>query len=214
MNIIKYFLNSKKQRVVLNSQFSLSAVLIQEYLSQRSILGPSFFLIYISYLSVGWSSNPKLVADNTFLLIIIPNINLPITCNVHTKVSRDSVFCFSNTDTSRWQNVKSSNLQKVLNQRMFSNTPVLSVVRYHLATTHITGVSRYLLCMFGKLLLLTTKMQYLGLEGQNHTTDWVFHSFHTKGTFLEIRFCFIRKFQSLSLLFKRINIEFEATPTH
>ena len=77
MNIIKDFLNSKKQRVVLNSQFSLSAVLMQEYLSQRSILGPSFFFIYISYLSIGLSSNPKLVADDTFLLIIIPNIKFP-----------------------------------------------------------------------------------------------------------------------------------------
>ena len=161
MNIIKDFLNSKKQRVVLNSQFSLSAVLMQEYLSQRSILGPSFFFIYISYLSIGLSSNPKLVADDTFLLIIIPNINLPITCNVHTKVSRDNVFCFSNTDTSRWNNVKSSNLQKVLHQRMFSNTPVLYVARHHLATANLTGVSRYLLCLFGKLLLLTPKMQYL-----------------------------------------------------
>ena len=64
--LIKCFLKNHNQRVVRNGQTSswtnaLSGV------SQGSILGPMFFLIYINDLSDDLSSKPKLFADDIYL---------------------------------------------------------------------------------------------------------------------------------------------------
>ena len=74
LNVITDFLYQRKQRVVLNGEHS-SWTNIEAGVSQGSILGPLFFLIYINNLSNGLTSNPKLFADDTTLFSIIYNIN-------------------------------------------------------------------------------------------------------------------------------------------
>ena len=58
LNIITDFLSLRKQRVVSNGQLS-TWVKIKAGVSQRSILGPLFFLIYINDLSDDLTSNAK-----------------------------------------------------------------------------------------------------------------------------------------------------------
>ena len=58
LNIITDFLSLRKQRVVSNAQLS-TWVKIKAGVSQRSILGPLFFLIYINDLSDDLTSNAK-----------------------------------------------------------------------------------------------------------------------------------------------------------
>ena len=66
LNLIKHYLTNRSQRVVLNVQCS-SCQLILAGVPQESILGPSFFLIYINDLPDGLKSNAKLLADDTSL---------------------------------------------------------------------------------------------------------------------------------------------------
>ena len=74
LNIIKDFLDSRKQRVVLNGQYS-SWPSITAGVPQGSILGPLFFLIHINNLSKNLSLNPKLFADDTCLFSVVHNLN-------------------------------------------------------------------------------------------------------------------------------------------
>ena len=76
LDIIKDFLDSRKQRVLLNGQYS-SWASITAGLPQGPILGPLFFLIYINDLSKNLSSNHKLFADDTSLFSVVPNLNTP-----------------------------------------------------------------------------------------------------------------------------------------
>ena len=63
LNILKDFLKSRKQRVVLNGQHSSWSDVLAG-VPQKSILGPLLFLIYINDLSDGLNCNPKLFADD------------------------------------------------------------------------------------------------------------------------------------------------------
>ena len=63
------FLKNSQERVVLNSQFS-SWTKVNAGVSQRSILEPLLFLIYINDLPNGLPSKPKLFADETSLFIL------------------------------------------------------------------------------------------------------------------------------------------------
>ena len=58
------FLNFRKQRVVLNGQYS-SWTSIEAWVPQGSILRPLLFLIYINDLSDDLTTNLKLFADDT-----------------------------------------------------------------------------------------------------------------------------------------------------
>ena len=62
LNLIIDFLDARKQRVVLNGQYS-SWASVKAGVPQGSILGPLFFLIFINDLSDNLISNPKLFAD-------------------------------------------------------------------------------------------------------------------------------------------------------
>ena len=73
-NILIDFLKERKQKVVLNGQHSNWSN-ISAGVSQRSILGPLLFLIYINDLSDNLSLNPKLFADDTSLFSVVHDIN-------------------------------------------------------------------------------------------------------------------------------------------
>ena len=68
LNLIKDFLKNRKQRVVLNGQFSSWAD-IDAGVCQGSILGPLLFLIYINDLTNVLSSSAKLFADDISLFL-------------------------------------------------------------------------------------------------------------------------------------------------
>ena len=67
-------MSNRKQRVVLNGKYS-SWTNIEAGVTQHSILGPLFFLIYINGLSDNLITNPKLLADNTSLFSIVHDPN-------------------------------------------------------------------------------------------------------------------------------------------
>ena len=66
-------LYQRKQRVVLNSQYSSWAA-IEAGVPQGSILGPLLFLIYINDLFDDLASNAKLFADDTSLFSVVENM--------------------------------------------------------------------------------------------------------------------------------------------
>ena len=75
LNLIIDFLDARKQRVVLNGQYS-SWPSVKAGVSKGSILGPLFFLIFINDLSDNLISNPKLFADDTSLFSVVQDITL------------------------------------------------------------------------------------------------------------------------------------------
>ena len=74
LNLIKDFLKNRKQRVVLNGQFSSWAD-VDTGVPQGSILGPLLFLIYIKDLTNDLSSSAKLFADDTSLSSVVFNVD-------------------------------------------------------------------------------------------------------------------------------------------
>ena len=77
MNLITDFLDARKQRVVLNGQYS-SWASVKAGVPQEAILGPLFLLILINDLSDNLVSNPKLFADDTSLFSVVQDITLLI----------------------------------------------------------------------------------------------------------------------------------------
>ena len=75
LNLIKDFLKNRKQRVVLNGQFSSWAD-VDTGVPQGSILGPLLFLIYINDLTNDLSSSAKLFADDTSLFSVVFNVDV------------------------------------------------------------------------------------------------------------------------------------------
>ena len=74
LNLIKDFLKNKKQRVVLNGQFSSWAD-VDTGVPQESILGPLLFLIYINDLTNDLSSSTKLFVDDTSLFSVVFHVD-------------------------------------------------------------------------------------------------------------------------------------------
>ena len=73
LNLLRDFLNERKQRVVLNGQFSTWKN-VNAGVRQGSIIGPLLLLIYINDLTEGLPSNAKLFADDTSLFSVIHDI--------------------------------------------------------------------------------------------------------------------------------------------
>ena len=74
INILNDFLTNRKQRVVLNGQYS-SWIDIRAGVPQCSILGPLLFLIYVNDLPNGLKSECKLFADDTSLFSVVHEIS-------------------------------------------------------------------------------------------------------------------------------------------
>ena len=74
LRVLSDFLKDRKQRVILNGQFS-SWTSVNAGVPQGSILGPLLFLIYINDLADGLSSNAKLFADDTSLFSIVHDVD-------------------------------------------------------------------------------------------------------------------------------------------
>ena len=72
--LLKDFLESRKQRVVLYGQHS-SWRDVNADVPEGSILGPLLVLVYINDLSNGLKSNPKFFADDTSLFSVIHDVN-------------------------------------------------------------------------------------------------------------------------------------------
>ena len=74
INILNDFLTNRKQRVVLNGQWS-SWVDIRAGVPQGSILGPLLFLIYVNDLPDGLKTECKLFANDTSLFSVVHDIS-------------------------------------------------------------------------------------------------------------------------------------------
>ena len=74
LHLIKDFQKNRKQRVVLNGQFSSWAD-ADARVPQGSILGPLLFVIYINDLTNDLSSRARLFADNTSLFSVVFNVD-------------------------------------------------------------------------------------------------------------------------------------------
>ena len=74
LKLLHDFFSCRKQRVVLNGQYS-SWDNVTAGVPQGSILGPLLFLIYINDLPNDLSSNCKLFADDTSLFSVVNNIH-------------------------------------------------------------------------------------------------------------------------------------------
>ena len=81
------FLNLRKQRVVLNGQYS-SWTGIESGAPQGSILGPLLFLIYINDLFDGLTTNLKLFGDDTSLFSIVRNMKLNFQKHLNNILSK------------------------------------------------------------------------------------------------------------------------------
>ena len=75
LDTLTNFLKKRKQRVVLNGQYS-TLTNVEAGVPQGSILGPLLFLVYINDLPENLVSNPKLFADDTSLFSVIRNKHL------------------------------------------------------------------------------------------------------------------------------------------
>ena len=73
--MIKDFLQSRKQRVVLNGQFC-SWVDVNAEVPQESILGPLLFLMYINDSTNDSSSSAKLFVEDTSLFSVVFNVDV------------------------------------------------------------------------------------------------------------------------------------------
>ena len=72
LDTLTNFLKDRKQKVILNGQYS-TWTNIEVGVPQGSILEQSLFLIYINDLPENFVSNPKLFADDTSLFSVIRN---------------------------------------------------------------------------------------------------------------------------------------------
>ena len=73
--LIQSFLNNRLQRVALLNGQNSSWTSVFAFIPQGSVLGPLFFLIYISDLAEGTWSTTKLFADDTSQFSVVSIIN-------------------------------------------------------------------------------------------------------------------------------------------
>ena len=86
LDTLTNFLKEKKQRVVLNGQYS-TWTNVEAGVPQGSILGLLLFLIYINDLPENLVSNPKLFVDDKSLFLVIRNKHLS-TLNLNENLNK------------------------------------------------------------------------------------------------------------------------------
>ena len=74
ISVLSDFWKDRKQKVILNRQVS-SWTGVNAGVSLESVFGPLLFLVYISDLADGLSSNVKLFADEISLFLLIHNVD-------------------------------------------------------------------------------------------------------------------------------------------
>ena len=109
-----------ENRVVLNGQYS-SWASSKAGVPQGSILGPIYFLISINDLSDNLVSNPKLLADDTSLFLVVQDITL-YAKNLNDDLKKMNKWAF------RWKINKQ--VQEVIVSRKLSkpNHPSLNLI--------------------------------------------------------------------------------------
>ena len=112
LKLLRDFLCCCKQQVVLNWQNS-SSENFSAGVPQGSILGPLLFLIYISDLSNGASSNYKLFTDGTSLFLVVNGIQSCAT------TLRNNLTVISNWDF-KWKMIFNPDLTKQAQEVIFS----------------------------------------------------------------------------------------------
>ena len=126
--IVTDFLNFRKQKVILNEQYS-SWTSIEAWVPQGSILGPLLFLIYINDLSDDLTMNVSLsfFADNISLFSLVHNMNMS-TANLSSDLDKIKNWAIQwkmnfNTDPSKQgqEVIFSRKLQKANHNQVYFN---------------------------------------------------------------------------------------------
>ena len=94
LSLIQSFLKGRKQRTVLNGQSSNWGD-ISANVPQGSILGPLFFLIYITDLTAGLKCNVKLFANDTSLFTIVQDSTTACALRMMALRMRSTFCCFA-----------------------------------------------------------------------------------------------------------------------
>ena len=128
--LINSFLRNRHQTVVLNGQSSKWSS-IKAGVSQGSILGPLFFLVYINHLPNGLLSNPKLFADDISIFTVVKD-HLNSSNKLNDDLSKISQWAYQwkmsfNPDvTKQAQEVTFSRKKNISNHPavFFNNLPI------------------------------------------------------------------------------------------
>ena len=133
------FLYQRKQRVVLNGQYSSWAA-IEAGVPKGFILGPLFFQIYTNDLSDELASNPKLFADDTFVFSMVENMTKSVN-DLNNNLARISTSAFQwkmnfNPDTT-------NQVQDVIFSRKLQNTNQRCLIFIH-NTVNLTKSQKHL----------------------------------------------------------------------
>ena len=133
------FLYQRKQRVVLNGQYSSWAA-IEAGVPKGFILGPLFFQIYTNDLSDELASNPKLFADDTSVFSMVENMTKSVN-DLNNNLARISTSAFQwkmnfNPDTT-------NQVQDVIFSRKLQNTNQRCLIFIH-NTVNLTKSQKHL----------------------------------------------------------------------
>ena len=92
LNLIIDSLDARKQRVILNGQYSLWAS-VKAGVPRGSILGPLFFVTFNNDFSDNLMLNPKLFADDTSLFSVVQDITLSAK-NLNDDLKKINIWAF------------------------------------------------------------------------------------------------------------------------